>query len=243
LVMPYHRGGSLDDRIKKSGPLPLREVLRIGVKLSGALETAHRIGIVHRDVKPGNILRSRYGEPQLTDFGTARISGAFETSSDLITASPAFAAPEILQGATPTPAADVYSLAATLFCLLTGHAAYTLDNGERLVTRFLWMTTEPVPDLRDEGIPDAMAAIIERAMSIDPKQRPQTALEFGTLLAGVQADLGFDVDEMSLSTPEAPEPAVEAPATSGEFGEATRRGPPVPESTMSAPRTTGRLPP
>ncbi|WP_040794917.1 serine/threonine-protein kinase [Nocardia higoensis] len=239
LVMPYHRGGSLEDQVRKSGPLPLREVLRIGVKLAGALETAHRIGIVHRDVKPGNILRSRYGEPQLTDFGTARISGAFETSSDLITASPAFAAPEILQGATPTPAADVYSLAATLFCLLTGHAAYTLDTGERLVTRFLRMTSEPVPDLRKEGIPDDVAAIIERAMSVDPRQRPQTALEFGTLLARAQADNGFDVDEMSLSAPEPPGAEMEEPPATG----CTLREAALLEPTISAPRTTSDVPP
>src|SRR5690606_30345315 len=222
LVMPYHRGGSLDDRIKKSGPLPLREVLRIGVKLAGALETAHRIGIVHRDVKPGNILHSRYGEPQLTDFGTARISGAFETSSDLITASPAFAAPEVLQGATPTPAADVYSLAATLFCLLTGHAAYTSATGERLVTRFLRMTTEPVPDLREQGIPEDVAAIIENAMAVDPKQRPQTALEFGEQLALAQAAHGFDVDEMSVSAPEAADTDQWSLAGTGEDGTVSR---------------------
>lgn len=232
LVMPYHRGGSLDDRIKKSGPLPVREVLRIGVKLAGALETAHRIGIVHRDVKPANILRSRYGEPQLTDFGTARISGAFETSSDLITASPAFAAPEILRGSTPTPATDVYSLAATLFCLLTGHAAYTHGSDDRLVTRFLRMTSEPLPDLREEGIPEDVAALIERAMSVDPQHRPQTALEFGELLQRAQADNGFEVDEMSVSAPDLPTEEAERPAP-----EPTRLEPALPE-----PRTTGSVP-
>ena len=76
-----------------------RETLRIGVKLAGALEAAHRAGILHRDVKPGNILLTDYGEPQLTDFGIARIAGGFQTATGVITGSPAFTAPEVLEGA------------------------------------------------------------------------------------------------------------------------------------------------
>lgn len=75
IVMPYHSQDSLDARIRKSGPLPLGEVLRLGVKIAGALETGHRLGILHRDVKPANILLTDYGEPALTDFGIAHISG------------------------------------------------------------------------------------------------------------------------------------------------------------------------
>ena len=77
--------------------------MHIGVKLAGALETAHRRGILHRDVKPGNILLTEYGEPQLTDFGIARIAGGFETAAGAITGSPAFTAPEVLQGQPPDP--------------------------------------------------------------------------------------------------------------------------------------------
>ena len=131
LVMPYHQKDSLEALIRKHGPLDWVETLSIGVKLAGALEAAHRVGTLHRDVKPGNILLSDYGEPQLTDFGIARISGGFQTSTGMITGSPAFTAPEILEGETPTPASDVYSLGATLFCALTGHAAFERRAGRR----------------------------------------------------------------------------------------------------------------
>jgi serine/threonine protein kinase len=77
IVMPYHARGSIDDRIRDSGPLSTRDCLRLGVKIAGALETAHLAGILHRDVKPANILISGYAEPQLADFGIARVTGSF----------------------------------------------------------------------------------------------------------------------------------------------------------------------
>src|SRR5271156_7059163 len=121
IVMPYHAKNSLEALIRRHGPLDWSETLRIGVKLAGALDAAHRANILHRDVKPGNILLTDYGEPQLTDLGLARIAGGVETSAEVIMGSPAFIAPEVLEGATPTTGSDVYSLGATLFCVATGH--------------------------------------------------------------------------------------------------------------------------
>ncbi|RDI16227.1 non-specific serine/threonine protein kinase [Rhodococcus sp. AG1013] len=172
LVMQYHQQGSLDARIRKSGPLPVQEVLRLGVNLAGALETAHRLGIVHRDIKPANILFTDYGEPALADFGLAHISGGFQTATGIVAGSPAFTAPEVLGGQPPTPAADVYGLGATLFCALTGHAAFERYDGERLVAQFLRITTQHVPDLRESGIDADVSAAIEAAMARDPLQRP-----------------------------------------------------------------------
>lgn len=148
IVMPYHPRDSLEAWVRHEGPLPWAEVLRVGVKLAGALETAHRAGTLHRDVKPANILLTGYGEPQLTDFGIARVSGGFETTSSMITGSPAYTAPEVLRGEPPSVASDVYSLGAALFCLLTGHAAFERRSSERLVAQFLRIATQPVPDLR-----------------------------------------------------------------------------------------------
>ncbi|MGX7729902.1 protein kinase domain-containing protein [Rhodococcus sp. 2H158] len=198
LVMHYHPHDSLEARIRRYGPLPWPDVLRIGVKLSGALETAHRADVLHRDVKPANILLTEYGEPQLTDFGIARIGDGFRTSSGAITGSPAFTAPEILAGTPPTPAADVYGLAATLFCALTGHAAFERRRGEQVVTQFLRITTEPVPDLRSTGVPDDVCSALERGMATEPDARPQSAAEFGELLQQAQERGGCDVDEMAL---------------------------------------------
>ncbi|MFE7418123.1 protein kinase [Rhodococcus sp. NPDC057529] len=204
IVMPYHPHGSLEARVRKDGPLELDEVLRLGVKIAGAVETAHRLGILHRDIKPANILLTDYGEPELTDFGIAHISGGFETATGAVTGSPAYTAPEVLQGDPPSPAADVYGLGATLFSALTGHAAFERRSGEQVVAQFLRITTQPVPDLREHGIPDDVSDVIARAMSRSPGERPATAADFGEELRRIQLDRGLPVDDMALRTePEA----------------------------------------
>ncbi len=152
LVMPYHPQDSLDVRIRRHGPLTMAETLRLGVKIAGALETAHRFGIVHRDVKPGNILLTDYGDPALTDFGIAHITGGFQTATGTIAGSPAFTAPEVLGGDPPSPSSDVYGLGATMFAALTGHAAFERRSGEQVVAQFLRITTQPTPDLGEAGI-------------------------------------------------------------------------------------------
>ncbi|WP_063007213.1 protein kinase domain-containing protein [Nocardia kruczakiae] len=215
LVMPYHARGSLDTRIRHDGPLPLPDVLRLGVKIAGALETAHRADILHRDVKPGNILITDYGEPALTDFGIAHITGGFETSTGTITGSPAFTAPEVLSGAAPSRASDVYGLAATLFCALTGHAAFERRSGEQVVAQFLRITRQPVPDLREQGIPGDASSIIEAAMSHEPSDRP-TAESLGEQLRQVERSHGFAVDDMALRS----EPGTEKPAGTSPLGAA-----------------------
>ncbi|MEN0138521.1 MAG: protein kinase [Rhodococcus sp. (in: high G+C Gram-positive bacteria)] len=198
IVMQYHPHDSLDAQIRRRGPIPWSDALRVGVKLAGALETAHRVGILHRDVKPGNILLTEYGEPQLTDFGIARMSGAFETTAGTVTGSPAFTAPEVLSGRTPTAASDVYSLGATLFSAITGHAAFERHNGEEVIAQFLRITTQPVPDLRSEGFPEDLSAVIQRAMAGKPEDRPASAAAFGDELREVERHHGLAVDEMAM---------------------------------------------
>src|ERR1700747_1848488 len=124
IVMQYHPRNSLKARIRHAGPISWQETVHIGVKMAGALETAHRLGTLHRDVKPANILLTDYGEPQLTDFGIARIPGGFETRAGLIAGTLGYHAPEVLSGAEPSVRSDLYGLGATLFCALTGHAAF-----------------------------------------------------------------------------------------------------------------------
>ena len=200
IVMQYHSQDSLEVQIRRQGPLALNEALRLGVKMAGALETAHRLGIIHRDVKPANILLTNYGEPALTDFGIAHIAGGFETATGTVTGSPAFTAPEVLRGERPSLASDLYGLGATLFCAITGHAAFERRSGEQVVAQFLRITTQPLPDLRERGIPDEVCVAIERAMSGDPDDRPAAAEEFGDELRQVQRRNGFPVDEMALQT-------------------------------------------
>jgi Protein kinase domain/NB-ARC domain len=197
LVMQFHQKGSLDTHIRQHGHLPIEDALRLGVKMAGALETAHRVGVLHRDIKPANILYTDYGEPALSDFGIAHIAGGFETATGIFTGSPAFTAPEILSGDPPSRASDVYGLGATLFAALTGHAAYERRSGEQVVAQFLRIATDPAPDLRDLGIPDDVAAVIEMAMAREPHARP-SALNLGESLQELQAARGHLVDEIAL---------------------------------------------
>ena len=198
IVMPYHARGSIFDRIRDSGPLSARDCLRLGVKIAGALQTAHLGGILHRDVKPANILISGYGEPQLADFGIARVQGSFETSSGVITASPAYAAPEVLSGQPPNVTSDVYGLAATLFCALTGHAAYERREGDRIITQFLRISDRVRTGLDEVSIPPALTSVIERAMAPEPGDRQSSAAEFGEQMQEAQKVLGFGADSMII---------------------------------------------
>lgn len=199
LVMQYHGQGSLEDRIRRLGLLPVDEVLQIGVKMAGALESAHRLGIMHRDVKPANILLTDYGEPVLSDFGIAHVVDGFKTAAGTFTGSPAFTAPEILGGDPPSVASDIYGLGATLFCALTGHAAYERKSGEKVLTQFLRIATEPVPDLRDSDVPADIADAIATMMSREPESRP-TAVAAGEELQRLQSRRGSPVDDMALPT-------------------------------------------
>src|SRR5271163_451515 len=243
IVMPYHAKNSLEALIRRHGPLDWCETLRIGVKLAGALEAAHSAGILHRDVKPGNILLTEYGEPELTDFGIARMAGGFQTATGVITGSPAFTAPEVLEGKTPTPTSDVYSLSATLFCALTGHAAFERRTSEGVVAQFLRITSQPIPDLREQGFPADVAAVIERAMARDPAARPVGAAALGDELREVQRVLGAAVDEMARpvelgverrTSPVAPSAVRRDTGTPTPPTPTTKYRPPVPTQSLVA---------
>ncbi|WP_433521305.1 protein kinase domain-containing protein [Nocardia pseudovaccinii] len=239
IVMPYYPQGSLDARIRSNGPLELLEGLRLGVKMAGALETAHRYGVLHRDVKPANILFTDYDEPTLADFGIAHVAGGFVTGTGIVTGTPAFTAPEVVAGEPPSPAADVYSLGATLFAAITGHAAFERRSGEQLVAQFLRITSEPVPDLRRPGIPEDVSTMIERAMSSAPGSRPSAA-ELGEQLQASQLHHGFSVDELVLYPPSA---AAHGATSSGPEKSVPAGSPDLrPSDTSSGSARPGRIP-
>jgi serine/threonine protein kinase/N-acetylneuraminic acid mutarotase len=199
IVMTYHAAGSLAQRVHRAGRISWPEALRIGVKLCGALETAHRMGTLHRDIKPANILQTDYSEPQLSDFGIARIVGGYETRTGYFTGTIAYTAPDVLVGSSPTTVSDVYSLGATLYALIAGTNAYDRSTGEELIAQYLRITSTPLPDLRPEGIPDAVCSAIEKAMSLNPDQRQASAEEFGHELQQAQRRNGLNPDSMALS--------------------------------------------
>ena len=208
LVMAFVEGGTLDDRINREGAANPEEVTRMGVTLAGALETAHHADVIHRDIKPGNVLLSGYG-PQLSDFGIARIAGGPETRSGVVTASIAHAPPEILDGKRPTVAADVYSLGSTLYVFAAGAPAFVKDTDESILPLMLRIHTEPVPDLRERGMPGELANVIERSMAKDPAERPPSVLTLGRELQQVQERLGYQPTDLVLD-PDHPEAAATA---------------------------------
>lgn len=201
IVMPYHSAGSLAQRVQREGRIAWPEALRIGVKLCGALETAHRTGTLHRDIKPANVLFNDYGDPQLSDFGTARIAGGYKTVTGFFTGTLSYTAPEVLSGNPPTVAADVYSLGASIFALIAGNPPHERKSDEDLIAHYLRITSTPVPDLRPAGIPSDVCAAIEKAMSQEPGARQASAAEFGRELQLAQRHNGLTADPMALSEP------------------------------------------
>ena len=174
LVMEYLPNGSLGTRLGQQGPLPWQDVADIGAKVADALAAAHEVGLIHRDVKPENILLSPRGEPMLGDFGIAYLTSRTRGQTAVV-ATIAHAAPEILAGARPDERADIYSLGSTLYMLLAGKPAFADDTDESIVTLIGRIATAPVPDLRTEGIPDPLCTAVERCLERDPARRAQKA--------------------------------------------------------------------
>jgi ATP/maltotriose-dependent transcriptional regulator MalT len=204
IVMPYHSRETLDSWLKGHGPLAVGDALTVGVRLAGALETAHRAGVLHRDVKPSNVLLTAYGEPQLSDFGIARITGGRETAANIIVGSPPYVAPELFEGQAPSAAADVYSLAATLFTLLSGEPPFPFRSGENPIAFARRVIAGPVPDLRAKGVPDAVCSALELGLNTDPTCRTGSAAEFGEVLRAAGADVGLNIAEVPLELSAAP---------------------------------------
>ena len=207
LVMAFQPGGSVADRLAAEGRLPWADGLRIGVEVAEALAAAHRMEVLHRDVKPANILLSGYGHAQLGDFGIARVTGATQTRGDQVTASVLYVPPEILHGAPAGPTSDIYSLGATLFESLAGRAAFAGGSDDSIAALLGRIATVPVPDLRPEGVPDRVAATVERAMAKDPAERPESAAAMARELADAARAAGVDLGGAVTPAPGAPDEA------------------------------------
>src|SRR3954471_4591373 len=242
IVMPYHAAGSLAERVHREGRIAWPEALRIGVKLCGALETAHRADTLHRDIKPANVLVNDYGEPQLSDFGTARIAGGYKTVTGFFTGTLSYTAPEVLAGSSPTVAADVYSLGATLYALIAGSPPHERKADEDLIAHYMRITSTPVPDLRPQGIPADVCAAIEKALAREPADRYASAADFGRELQFAQRHNGLTPDQMALS-----EPVGHPESTGGTqalpLSEPSSRTGLQEEGSIAAGGSTGSLPP
>lgn len=170
LVMRLVDGGSLQARLL-DGPLTPAHTVRLGSRLAGGLAHVHARGVVHRDVKPSNILLDEHGEPCLTDFGIALVTGAARlTASNEIIGTPAYLAPEQVSGTVVTPAVDVYALGLVLLECLTGEVEYPGDN--RMEAALARLHRPPrIP----AGLPRDVAGLLMAMTAPDPASRPTAA--------------------------------------------------------------------
>jgi serine/threonine-protein kinase/serine/threonine-protein kinase PknK len=204
IVMPYHSRDTLASWIKGNGTLAVHDALTIAVRLAGALETAHRAGVLHRDIKPANVLLTNYGEPQLGDFGIARIAGSRETAANILVGSPSYTAPELFEGRAASVAADVYGLAATVFTLLSGEPPFVFQSGENPIAFVRRVTAGPIPDLSAKGVPVPVVSALEDGLDIDPARRPGGAAAFGEHLRAAGAEVGLSIADVPLELPPSP---------------------------------------
>jgi serine/threonine-protein kinase len=183
LVMRYMAGGSLADRLRR-GRLALEEAVAILSRLAPALDAAHRQGVVHRDLKPGNILFDRWNEAYISDFGIAKLAesgGATITATGMTVGTPAYMSPEqVTAGGELDGRSDLYALGVIFFEMLTGEQPYQATTPMAVAVKHI---TEPVPRIqeRNQALPASCQPIIEKALAKDRAQRFQTAAELAAV--------------------------------------------------------------
>jgi serine/threonine protein kinase len=202
LVMRYLFGGSLADRLK-SGPLPLPEAIKILEQVGAALDKAHAQEIVHRDIKPGNILFDNEGEAFIADFGIVKLTQeSAQLTGSVLIGTPAYMSPEQARGERNIDGrTDIYALGVVLFEMLSGALPYAADTPMGMAMRHI---TDPIPDitLHNPHLPHALKTIISKALAKIPAERFQTATEMARALAAVASGLEYipapqEVDEQS----------------------------------------------
>jgi tRNA A-37 threonylcarbamoyl transferase component Bud32 len=224
IVMPFYPQPNLSVRARRA-QFSVAEVLRIGIQIGSAVETSHRNGVLHRDIKPQNILTDSYGEPALTDFGIATTTLGDGPEGLSVPWSP----PEILHGTGPGDRrSDVYSLGATLWHLLVGRPPFEQpgDNTVQLMQR---INAEPPPRTQRADVPDSLERLLRQTMAKNPAARPQTAMELIRGLQSVEQELRLPITQPILPAVEPEEgdargDTVARPLAHG--GEATSGGRP-----------------
>lgn len=180
MVMEYIEGGTLADLLLGGRPLPLAEAVGIAVQVCAALDYAHRHGVVHRDIKPRNILVGP-GVTKVTDFGTARILGASHTQTGTMLGTPAYMSPEMVRGQAADPRSDLFSLGVVLYETLTGVNPF---NAADLAAVLYRIVNLEAPSIRHHNaeLPPALDRVLRRALAKEPEARFATAMDFANAL-------------------------------------------------------------
>src|SRR5258706_3037255 len=214
LVMEYLEGETLADRLKRTGALPLEQVLRFGVEIADALDKAHRQGIVHRDLKPGNVMLTKSGA-KLLDFGLAKLrapevplSAASElsglptgekplTAEGSLVGTFQYMAPEQLEGKEPDARADIFAFGTLIHEMATGERAFKGKSQASLIAAIL--ATEPTPISRLRPLtPPALDRVVATCMAKDPDERWQSAHDIGKELKWIR-EAGSDAARPSAA--------------------------------------------
>jgi serine/threonine-protein kinase len=190
LVMQFVPGESLQTRVEREGPLSVPEILRIGLQAASGLAAAHAQGLIHRDVKPANILLEQGVErTYLTDFGLARASDdASLTYSGIIAGTPNYMSPEQADGRPMDQRSDLFSLGSVLYFMSTGHPPFRADRPMAVLKRTCHDPHRPAGDCNAE-IPDDLSAIIDRLLEKDPARRFSSAAELQQALSTVLTEV------------------------------------------------------
>lgn len=218
IVLELVEGETLADLLNREGSLDLATAAGIVRQVADALDYAHGQGVIHRDVKPANLIIATDGTVQLTDFGIARLADdpTTITNPGAVVGTLAYLAPEVIEGRPITPASDIYSLGAVTYQMLTGQPPFRAENVGALVTA-IRSGHPPATD----GIPDPVAETVLDALATDPTRRPATASEFAANLIA-RTTLAMPVDTALLApvptaaTASAPDkPTLVIPTTTG----------------------------
>lgn len=221
IVMEFVEGTDLKQRLRQTGPLPVPEALEFGRQIAAALDAAHRSGLVHRDIKPHNILINRDGKVKVTDFGIAKLTSDGEDTGVII-GSVHYISPEQARGEATTPSSDLYSLGTVLFEMLTGRTVFEAENAMAVAQKQIY-DKPPLPRSLRPDIPPAVESMVLRCLEKDPRSRYQSAAELQAVITQLQAQLAQEATviltpaapamdaTMLMPEPSAPRPVAPAP--------------------------------
>jgi len=184
IAMEYIEGQDLQKRMQSKPPLGLSEIARIVAEIADALDYAHSMGVVHRDVKPANILLAPNGSPKVMDFGVARMESSNLTVEGQFIGTPNFMSPEQVLGKTVDGRSDIFSLGVLLFTLLTGKRPFPGSTMHEVTLKIV-QEAPPVPSTIHPGLPTAFNPIILKCLEKDPEKRFQRASDLSRLLAAL----------------------------------------------------------
>src|SRR5215213_5485750 len=182
LAQAFVRGGTVGDKIDREGPLSIAEAVTLAVEIGGGLHAIHEVGLVHRDVKPANILLDEQGVCYITDFGLAKDSqGSNLTRPGQAVGSLDYMAPEQIRADEVGPQTDVYGLGCVVYCALTGQAPFADKSGMGVLWAHL---QEMPPDPRGlvPELPEALSAALLAGLAKEPEERPGSTVEYAAAI-------------------------------------------------------------